>query len=71
MVCGQELPDGEWASCRVEGRCLSDCSDFAGHCAMPDEAPYPDEDAEYDRRVDDAVGKAADAGDIENWKVYL
>jgi hypothetical protein len=71
-VCGTELPSGEWASCRVEQRCLEHCTDFAGHCALPDEpADYPDEDAAYDSAADDAVAEAAEAGDIENWRAYM
>lgn len=32
-VCGTGLPDGAYASCQVEGRCLTHCSNFIGHCS--------------------------------------
>jgi hypothetical protein len=74
-VCGDVLPEGRYASCAVEGRCLTDCSDFAGHCAEPDELRFDAADDEldraYDSAVDDAMGQAIEAGDPENWRAYL
>lgn len=75
-VCGTELPDGEWASCQIEGRCLEHCSDFANHCGtaeLYDEwtRGMPDEDADYERVVDQALGDAIEHDDMENWQAYL
>jgi hypothetical protein len=74
-VCGQPLAEGEWAACRVEQRCLTDCSDYWGHCGtaeMYDEINgVPDEDSYYERAVDSALEEAHQQDDMENWRAYL
>ena len=39
--CASVLSTGQYASCAVEGTCLTCCSDFVTHCS-----PVPDADAQ-------------------------